>query len=219
MKNTKTLKALKALEAAQKKYRETEEKAKALHWDEKNYEEARKMCEAAEVQKIEKFYLMDNLALAMLEEYAPAVIEIFNKYSGKPYGEKTKDKIYNEIKNSLNCGAWISNGYNQTIHIYLLDDNGFTGAGQAADIEISLNNNILSDDNKLMETSAKKLTGKYYRAKKTNAAQAAKRYFKEVKKLEKLQEQFRKAADYFNENIQASKMEYLFIRNEIINKY
>lgn len=50
----------------------------------------------------------------------PIVLEVFNKYSGKSYGEKTEEKIREEIKQITGCIAYISKSYSQ--YKYVLTD-------------------------------------------------------------------------------------------------
>lgn len=39
----------------------------------------------------------DNAQAALLEELKPAALEVLKRYNGKPYGEKTREKISNEM--------------------------------------------------------------------------------------------------------------------------
>lgn len=64
--------------------------------------------------------LINNAKIAMFTEIMPIALEIFNKYSGKPYGEKTKEKIREEIKQITGCVAYISKSYSQ--YKYVLTD-------------------------------------------------------------------------------------------------
>ena len=210
MKNNKTKKALQIYNELSKKARAYKESADNTHWTEHNYKEASELYTEARSAKIAAMYAADNIALAMFEEYAPAVLEIFNSYSGKPYGEKTKDKIYNEIKSKLNCGAWIDSRYSgcQTINIYLLNSEGYHNGGSPDEIEITLNNDILDENNKLQETTARKLTGKYYRAKKTQPEKAAAKYLEACAKMRIFEEKHNKEIAAFN-NLQSSRMREL----------
>lgn len=64
--------------------------------------------------------LLNNAKIALFTEIMPIALEIFNKYSGKPYGEKTKEKIREEIKQITGCIVYISKSYLQ--YKYVLTD-------------------------------------------------------------------------------------------------
>lgn len=48
--------------------------------------------------KIERYIIINNLKVALLTESKSAVMEVLKKYDSKRYGEKTRDKISEEIK-------------------------------------------------------------------------------------------------------------------------
>ena len=64
--------------------------------------------------------LRNNAKIAFFTEIMPIVLEVFNKYSGKRYGEKTEEKISEEIKQITGCIAYISKSYSQ--YKYVLTD-------------------------------------------------------------------------------------------------
>lgn len=64
--------------------------------------------------------LLNNAKIAFFTEIMPIVLEVFNKYSGKSYGEKTEEKIREEIKQITGCIAYISKSYSQ--YKYVLTD-------------------------------------------------------------------------------------------------
>ena len=52
----------------------------------------------------------------------PTALEILEKYVGKPYGEKTKEKISNEVNEKTGCGFYIEYRYSyQSYAIYPLE--------------------------------------------------------------------------------------------------
>ena len=71
--------------------------------------------------------LSDNYRSALYTEYLPRILEVLKKYAGKKYGEKTKEKIYQEMKEKLHIGFWIDRRYNTTdyLEFYLLNDEGY----------------------------------------------------------------------------------------------
>lgn len=55
--------------------------------------------------------LKDNAAQAFFAESIGTICTIWNKYAGKPHGEKTSDKIRKELFAALGVRVWISNKY------------------------------------------------------------------------------------------------------------
>lgn len=64
--------------------------------------------------------LINNAKIALFTEIMPIVLEVFNKYTGKPYGVKTEEKIREEIKQITGYIAYISESYSQ--YEYVLTD-------------------------------------------------------------------------------------------------
>lgn len=89
--------------------------------------------------------LKSNAKFALMNDILDVVVSAFNKFSGKPYGKKTKEKISNEVKEKVNCGAYISSN---TIYVYTLDY-----VGREYDLEIGMKdyNNKLLIDNKIQK--------------------------------------------------------------------
>ena len=52
--------------------------------------------------------LKSNAKIALFNEVIPVALEVLKKYAGKPYGEKTKEKISDEIKEKTNCRFYIT---------------------------------------------------------------------------------------------------------------
>lgn len=55
--------------------------------------------------------LTNNAKIALFNEVLPVALEILKKYSGKPYGEKTREKIAEETKAATNCRFYINSRY------------------------------------------------------------------------------------------------------------
>ncbi len=60
-----------------------------------------------------KKILDHNARIALLLEYFPIIIEVLNKYAGKRIGEKTKDKIREEINERTGVSVWIEDNYSR----------------------------------------------------------------------------------------------------------
>lgn len=68
----------------------------------------------------------NNARVALYNDVIDNVVAVFNKYAGKPYGEKTKEKIKEEIKSLTGCAAYITNTYRPYISVVRLNEQGYS---------------------------------------------------------------------------------------------
>jgi len=69
--------------------------------------------------------LKSNARIALFNEVLPVALEVLKKYSGKPYGEKTKQKVSDEVKDATNCRFYISCHYGSySFDVYPIDGVG-----------------------------------------------------------------------------------------------
>ena len=69
--------------------------------------------------------LKNNAKIALFNEVIPVALEVLKKYAGKPYGEKTKEKISDEIKEKTNCRFYITYRWDSySFDIYPMDGFG-----------------------------------------------------------------------------------------------
>lgn len=61
--------------------------------------------------KITLKILKNNAKLALFNEVMPVALEVLSKYNNKPYGEKTKAKISDEVKSKTNCHFYITSRF------------------------------------------------------------------------------------------------------------
>ncbi len=61
--------------------------------------------------KLEKLILQNNARVALFNEVMPVALEVLKKYIGKPYGEKTKQKISDEVEEKTGCRFYIDKKY------------------------------------------------------------------------------------------------------------
>lgn len=66
----------------------------------------------------------DNIRRMIYNEAIPVALDILRKYNGKPYGEKTKEKISAEMKARCNCSLYLYSGYHEDISITPLNEDG-----------------------------------------------------------------------------------------------
>lgn len=72
--------------------------------------------------KLRLKFMENNAKIALFNEVIPIVIDIWNKYKGKPLGAKTAEKIKVEIAKETNCSMHLSNRYgNEDMHIMELN--------------------------------------------------------------------------------------------------
>ena len=76
--------------------------------------------------KIELKIRHDNTRRMIYDATIPAVLDILKKWDGKPYGEKTKQKISDEMKTRYNCALYLSNQYGAKIDLVPLNGEGYT---------------------------------------------------------------------------------------------
>ena len=107
-------------------------------------ENKKKMTELQITRKI----LQSNAKIALFNEVLPIALEILKKYVGKPYGEKTKQKISEEVKEKTNCIFYISES---TYNIYPLQDFGNTYSVCCGTIYTNGSHKSLLIDNKIQE--------------------------------------------------------------------
>ena len=69
--------------------------------------------------------LKNNAKIALFNEVMPVALDVLKKYAGKPYGEKTKQKISDEVKEKTNCRFYISSSYSShSFDLYPVDGFG-----------------------------------------------------------------------------------------------
>lgn len=77
----------------------------------------------AEVAKLEKIALIlrNNYRAILAAQVLPAFLEILKKYDGKKAGEKTREKISEEMRTACGCSLWFERNYcsqkSETAHI------------------------------------------------------------------------------------------------------
>lgn len=87
--------------------------------------------------QLKRKILQNNAKIALFNEAMPAALEVLKKYAGKPYGEKTRQKICDEVKTITNCRFYISNNFSSFAYdvypVGLFDDYHITCGTQHID--------------------------------------------------------------------------------------
>ncbi len=71
-----------------------------------------------ETQQLYIEILRDNAAQAFFAESIETICAIWNKYAGKPHGEKTADKIRSEIFAAVGVRVYIRNKYSALFRLW-----------------------------------------------------------------------------------------------------
>lgn len=157
---------------------ETEPRRDQLHI------EQAKNSEKMHLQKVVKKILETNYRYALFMEAAPGIIEVLEKYNGRPYGEKTEEKIRNEIKEKTGCTFFVNHRYSWGDEICIYDD--YTQ--YARDNSITVKNLLI--DNKINAPELDDMTinyCKYIDDPKKRALELKKAYNKAKAKQEELE--------------------------------
>lgn len=94
--------------------------------------------------------LKNNYLCAKWREIAPAVVDVLNQYAGKPYGEKTKEKIKNELFKRVSFYVYIERGRAWRLWIAEATPQGFTTpAGAKFEIYANGGAAFLDDNNRI----------------------------------------------------------------------
>ena len=106
--------------------------------------------------KIRAEILKENAAHAFYNDYIGIICDIWNKYAGKAHGEKTADKIREELKTATGYNIYIGNKYDgANIRVYTAYN------CPVNNIEISAtrasNERATDDNNKILKINAENL--------------------------------------------------------------
>ena len=81
-----------------------------------NEKKIMELSEAVYLDNVTLKILDNNMKAAAVAEVLPVIAEVLKKYNGKPYGDKTREKIRNELKTAT--GYYISFHEREKITIY-----------------------------------------------------------------------------------------------------
>ena len=79
------------------------------------------------IQRLEltRKILRNNAKVALFNEVLPVALDILAKYAGKPYGDKTREKISDEVKEKTKCRFYISSHWSSySYEVYPVDGFG-----------------------------------------------------------------------------------------------
>lgn len=151
-----------------------------------------KTSEKVQDLKITIKMLINNAKRALFVETVPAIITTLEKYKNKPYGEKTRDKISDEIKTATGCRCYIKNSYSDSeINIY--------PTLYSYEIKIYTRDfKILNDENKIQTPTAEHLKLYYAKEYIDDIPAAIKAMKKAYKKAVEKQKELETICNEFN---------------------
>lgn len=118
-------------------------------------EEIRNSKENETKKQIKTILQKNNIKIAFFEDVAPAIVKVWNKYEGKQAGEKTRQKIAEEIEsifnNNIFCYIFKSEySPTTTITITTKDNTGkYTGSEKITIISNNINIKPIDQTNKI----------------------------------------------------------------------
>lgn len=89
-------------------------------------------------------FLQNNARIALFNDVMPVLLDILSKYKGKPYGEKTSEKIAKELEERIGARAYIGTRYD-TDEIRIYPSNSF-GNTYTITVGTKPNEHILIDN-------------------------------------------------------------------------
>ena len=135
------------------------------------------------VYKIENKILKDNARRMLFAEVIGKILDIWNSYKGKPYGDKTKEKIRNQIKEATGCWAYF-HGNELSLSVAHDVDNELSMYFGYRDGDIYTRGGFIDDNNKIREVAVEDVTLNYCHEYEHNPHELAERIYEQKKVLE-----------------------------------
>ena len=141
----------------------------------------------ARIRGIENNILYDNARIALYEEVMPKALEVWNKYVGKPYGEKTKEKIKNEVKDATGCWLYAYSDEFQICPDYKTDSRiyYFFGSRDVYARPVKYGEIDFLKDNKIQHVELEEIRLTYCNAFVTNTHEESEELYKEIEECQK----------------------------------
>lgn len=161
------------------------------------------------IYTLENKILKDNARRMLYAEVIEKILDIWNSYKGKPYGEKTKEKIRNQIKEATGCWAYF-HGSELSLSVAHDVDNELSMYFGYRDGDVWARESFIDDNNKICEVALEDTTIYYCHEYEYNPHELAERIYKQKNALEAELEAYQKKLCEFNEML-PSNCERVFI--------
>ena len=141
------------------------------------------LCEKVYMLKIENMILADNKKARIFADFMPVLADACKPFIGKPYGEKTREKISSTVRAAGYSFYFDGRGY---IGFVKLDDRGYAcGNDYIKAYSTPYPYNFITDDNRLVfNPDNARISIKYTENPKSHAKQVVKAYEAYKKALE-----------------------------------
>lgn len=155
-----------------------------------------------EESKIKIAILTQNAKRAFFSENIGKICEIWNSYAGKKHGEKTAEKIREELTTATGAGVWICEKYHETqINIYLQRANG---CAILPNTETEINAYIkdytpTDDENKIKPLDAGAVVLYWCGAYVDDIGEHVRKFYEAREALKVAEENAKKAREVYNE--------------------
>lgn len=135
------------------------------------------------IYTLENKILKDNARRMLFAEVIEKILDIWNSYKGKPYGDKTKEKIRNQIKEATGCWAYF-HGNELSLSVAHDVDNALSMYFGYRDGDIYTRGGFIDDNNKIREVIVEDVTLNYCHEYEHNPHELAERIYEQKKVLE-----------------------------------
>lgn len=135
------------------------------------------------IYTLENKILKDNARRMLFAEVIEKILDIWNSYKGKPYGDKTKEKIRNQIKEATGCWAYF-HGNELSLSVAHDVDNELSMYFGYRDGDIYTRGGFIDDNNKIREVIVEEVTLNYCHEYEHNPHELAERIYEQKKVLE-----------------------------------
>ena len=135
------------------------------------------------IYTLENKILKDNARRMLFAEVIEKIFDIWNSYKGKPYGDKTKEKIRNQIKEATGCWAYF-HGNELSLSVAHDVDNALSMYFGYRDGDIYTRGGFIDDNNKIREVAVEDVTLNYCHEYEHNPHELAERIYEKKKVLE-----------------------------------
>ena len=161
------------------------------------------------IYTLENKILKDNARRMLFAEVIEKILDIWNSYKGKPYGDKTKEKIRNQIKEATGCWAYF-HGNELSLSVAHDVDNALSMYFGYRDGDIYTRGGFIDDNNKIREVAVEDVTLNYCHEYEHNPHELAERIYEQKKVLEAELVAYQQKLSDFNKML-PSNCEHIFI--------